>query len=313
VNASAAKVILHNSGAQAALIKQLRVHISKVWTPEGCHGAGPGTTSELYDFVLPGDIDNRRLPLAMSKDIDFEVNGQSNDRLAITVGEDYVGEAGWPWIVSASAELVLANGQSLRTGEFVLMNDSQVDRIAQLVEEGIQQGYNRADCVQRNMDLLEGVLRAPGDHAPSIRRLLDRLEDTGNGSMTDSSSETPNTPTTTTTNGDSGAWMAQLGSYPEATTTSDDLHAAVAGIEKRLGVEVQTARSSQYDSLKPGYWVVFYQGTFSNGHEALSFCSQHGVNNEDACVGRYFSSDESDSELTCRFSDPPHSDACVRP
>lgn len=312
VNVSAAKITLHNSGEQAALVKELRVHVSKFWAPEGCHGAGPGTTSVLYDFVVPGDIDPFSLPLTMSKNVDFEVAGQSNDRLAVTIGEEYIGEAGWPWIISASAELVLVDGKPLPTGEFILMNDSGVDRVIDLVNEGIQQGNSRADCVRRNMGVLEEALRAPGEHAPSIRQLLDRLESTGIGAMPDSNADTSDTPSATTEDADVGTWVAQLGSYAEATTSSDDLQAAVAGIEEKLGVDVQTAQSSQYASLRSGYFVVFYQGNFANGHEALSFCSQHGIADENACVGRYFSSDESDMELTCRFSDPPDSVGCVR-
>jgi hypothetical protein len=312
VNTSAAKIILRNSGSQAARITQLRVHISKVWVPEGCHGAGPGITSVLYDFVLPGDLTNSRLPLTMSKDIDFEVEGQSNDRLAVTIGEDYIGEAGWPWIVSASAELVLDDGKRLSTREFVLMDHNQVDHVVDLVQEGMQQGYSRADCVRRNMTLLEEALRAPGEHAPSMQRLLDRLKTTGIGSATGSSYTATAEPSATTGTRDSGMWVAQLGSYPEATSSSA-LEVAATGIEKKLGLEVQTARSGQYASLTPGYWVVFYENSFANGHEALSFCSQHGVTGEDACVGRYFSSEVSDRPLTCRFSDSPDSVACVRP
>jgi hypothetical protein len=162
------------------------------------------------------------------------------------------------------------------------------------------------------MTLFEEALRAPGEHAPSIQRLLDRLKKTGIGSTTDASSTATDAPSATTGNNDTDMWVAQLGSYPEA-TASGALQTAVAGIEEKLGVEVQTTRSSQYASLRPGYWVVFYKGSFADGHEALSFCSQHGVTDEGACVGRYFSAEESDSALTCRFSDSPDSVACVRP
>ena len=77
-----------------------------------------------------------------------------------------------------------------------------------------------------------------------------------------------------------------LSSLPEATTTQAQVNKAIADLESRLGVTVQTVSSSAYDSLTSGY---------------------------DGCVGRYFSSDRADFELDCHFSDPQRSPHCVRP
>ena len=107
--------------------------------------------------------------------------------------------------------------------------------------------------------------------------------------------------------------MAQLGSYPEATTTPAQLRDAVDQMEKRTGIELRTARSSDYGSLTPGYWVVFHPGEFVNGQESLAFCSAHGITGDNSCVGRYFSSSADHIGLVCRFSDPPGSASCVRP
>lgn len=306
VDAAAAKLVLHNSGEQAALVEELRVTVSKVWTPEGCHGAGGGITSVRYDFILPGDIRDRPMPLRLSKEIDFEVAGQSNDRLAITIGEEYFG-AGWPWIISATAELVLTDGRTVRTGEFVLMNHTGVDEVVALVEQDVVEGLDRGACVQRNIRTLEEALRAPGEHSPSIRSLLDRLAELGFTATATPGAVPPTAPAEVV------GWVAQLGSYPEATTTQDELRAAVDQLENRTGMDLQTARSSEYGSLTPGYWVVFHPGEFSNGQEALAFCSTHGITDDNSCVGRYLSSSADDSNLICRFSDVPGSASCVRP
>lgn len=305
----AAKIVLHNSGEQTALVDELRVHVSKVWAPEGCHGAGPGLTAVRYDFPLPGDILERTLPVTLTKDIDFEVAGKANDRLAVTVGEESLGEAGWPWLVSASAELVMVDGRTVRTGEFVLMNHTGVDRVVGLVAEGVRQGYNRGECVQRNIGMLEEVMRAPGEHSPSIRSLIARLAEMGFTATSfppDREEAVPVADPTLNT------WVAQLGSFPESSTSQEQLQEAVASIENRLGVEVRTARSSDYASLTPGYWVAFYPGSFADGHDAVSFCADRGVTDANSCVGRYFSGDRTDHPLTCRFGDPPDGRNCVR-
>jgi hypothetical protein len=306
VDAAAAKLVLHNSGEQAALVEELRVTVSKVWTPNGCHGAGGGITSVHYDFVLPGDIRERSMPLLLSKEIDFEVAGQSNDRLAVTIGEEYFG-AGWPWIISASAELVLTGGGSVRTDEFVLMNHTGADEVVALVEQDVAKGLDNGECVQQNIRTLEEALRAPGEHSPSIRSLLDRLAKLG---FTATATPGAVPPTAST---EAFGWVAQLGSYPESTTTQDQLDAAVAQLESRTGLTLRTARSSEYGSLTPGYWVVFHAGEFSTGQEALAFCSAHGITGDNSCVGRYFSSSADDSGLVCKFSDAPGSTSCVRP
>jgi len=292
VNVPAAKVILHNSGSRPALVRSLRLHVSKVWTPAACQGPGARVNTVLYDFTVPGNIDKSRLPLDLSQDIDFEVDPQSNDHLSITIGENHLGEAGWPMIVAASAELVLEDGSTLPTGDFVLMNGNQGDRVANLVKAD-----NKTPCVQDNIGLLQEAMRTPGKHTPAIERLLSRLQGKETGG----------------TSGASGTWVAQLASYPESTMSSTELKTVVSGMERRLGVQLQTARSSAYGSLNKGYWVTYYQGSFANGHEALTFCAEHGITDENACMGRYFSPAEADRSLLCRFSDPPDAISCKRP
>jgi hypothetical protein len=295
VNVPAAKIILHNSGDQSVLVRTLRVHVSRAWAPEACQGTGSRLNTVLYDFTLPRNIKKSRLPLDLSQDINFEVDPQANDYLAVTIGENNLGEAGWPMIVAATAELVLTDGTTLPTGEFVLMNGNQADRVANLVGAGTTP--DQAACVKRNVGVLQEALAAPGKHTGSIQRLLNRVQGKETG----------------TPSGASGTWVAQLGSYPESTMTSSELKTLVAGMERKLGVQLETARSSAYGSLNSGYWVTFYQGSFANGHEALTFCSEHGITGENACLGRYFSAAEADRSLSCRFDDPPDATSCKRP
>ena len=57
--------------------------------------------------------------------------------------------------------------------------------------------------------------------------------------------------------------------------------------------------SADYASLRSGYWVVYYAGSFSDGTEALAFCAAHGRTTADQCIGRYLSHNVSDFTYAC--------------
>jgi hypothetical protein len=306
VDAPAAKIILRNSGEQTALVRRIAVHISRVWAPESCGGGGPGATSVIYDFVLPGDIERQRFPLDMSRAVDFEVAGRSTDRLAVTIGEVELGETGWSWITAATAELELDDGRTIETDPFVLMNSATIERAVGTAQAGAADiSPDWRHCVQRNIALLEQALGTSGTHSPSIRQLHDRLRDLGYSSH---GFDPPGAPTSTP-----GRWIAMLSSLPEATTTPAQARKAAADLTNRLGVAVESVSSSAYASLTPGYRVLYHDDGFADGHAALAFCRAHGVANDNGCVGRYLSGDRQDSGLVCHFADPPGSPHCVRP
>ncbi|GGN19874.1 hypothetical protein GCM10011609_71190 [Lentzea pudingi] len=316
IQVSAAKITLHNQGAQPALIKETKVQVLDYWAPEGCHGAGPSRTSVLYDFTVPGDIKRSQLPLPLpSKKEDFEVAGQANDQLAITVGEEYVGEAGWPGIVSASAELVSIDGNVLKSDPFTLMNLNAVDRVIHLVKEGLGFGLDRSECIQKNIKLLEEAIDAPGDHSPSIDLLLSRLREIGYTSTSApiiSSAPEPTPPVPSVPLGE-GIWVAQLGTYSVGKVTEAQMLDIVGKLEQKTGTKITRVRSSAYGSLNPGYWFLYHEGErFKDGYGPLAFCISRGISDENECVGRYLSRSEDDKKYTCKFSTPQNSPNCIR-
>lgn len=316
IDVPAAKIILQNSGEQSALVREINVHVAKVWTPQACDGAGPALTSVIYDYVLPGDIDKQRFPLKLPKSVDFTVAGQSDDRLAVTVGEEQLGETGWAWITLASVEITLADGHSIMTDQFVLMNSSVIDQTLDLAQEDVafaqsdpEWAQPRIECIQGNFRMLEEALSVPVAHSPSVQVLLDGLKDLG---FTATELSTGPTPATETANPNLGTWVAQLASLPDATTTATQAQAAETELEQQLGIDLRLDTSSAFESLNPGYWVLYYPGDFADGHAALAFCINHGITDEQRCAGRYFSSDTSDKPLNCHFSNPHGSANCIR-
>ncbi|MCP2099911.1 hypothetical protein LV78_007915 [Actinosynnema pretiosum] len=314
-NAAAAKIILHNGGEQAELVKEVRVTVTKARRPEGCHGAGGAITSVLYDFILPGDIDTRTFPLRLpSKKVDFEVEGQANDRLAVTIGEEYMGEAGWPWLISASVELVTTADRTLKTDEFTLMDFDAVDRVVGVVDTGLRQGRDATACIQRNIRMLEEAVAAPGDYSKSVDTLIGKLGEIGYTKDSAPVTSSPASSGSVLVPPGSGRWVAQLGSYPESAVTDEQMNDVTANLERKFGADISRVRSSDYGSLNPGYWFLFYGGTeFKDGHEALVFCSERGIADENLCVGRYLSRSQGDGKLICRPSSPQGSPDCTRP
>ncbi|MEU9850867.1 protein kinase [Streptomyces sp. NPDC047985] len=100
----------------------------------------------------------------------------------------------------------------------------------------------------------------------------------------------------------SGRWIAQLHSEP--------ISAGVAVRDQRLAAvrrsvpEVEVLRSDDYASLRPGYWVFYAPGPFTDGRSALAFCAERGRTTANACIGRYLSANSADDALQCR---PPAS------
>ena len=82
-------------------------------------------------------------------------------------------------------------------------------------------------------------------------------------------------------------WIAQLASVP--------VSAGSAELQKELNqVRAQFPAaeyfvSSDYASLNPGYWVVYYLGSFSSGTQAIEYCAAHGRTSTNQCVGRFLS------------------------
>lgn len=108
-----------------------------------------------------------------------------------------------------------------------------------------------------------------------------------------------------------GVWMAQLASVP--------VGAGSAELQKQLGqvrAEIFGAQylvSSDYASLNPGYWVVYYLGSFSDGTQAIEYCAAHGRTSTNQCVGRFLSHDLRDKEYICVPPGGSQEKGCSRP
>ena len=95
----------------------------------------------------------------------------------------------------------------------------------------------------------------------------------------------------------SGIWIAQLASVPTS--------AGPAQLRKELDkikTEIPGAQyldSSNYTSLNPGYWVVYYTRSFTDGNQALRYCAARGRSTRNQCVGRFLSHDIRDKSYIC--------------
>ncbi len=58
-------------------------------------------------------------------------------------------------------------------------------------------------------------------------------------------------------------------------------------------------KSTDYASLNPYFWVVYYADGFSDGTRALGFCTAQGLTSRNQCLGRYLSHDRADFSYQC--------------
>ena len=108
-----------------------------------------------------------------------------------------------------------------------------------------------------------------------------------------------------------GEWIAQLASVP--------VNAGSAELQKELNQvrteipEAQYLASSDYASLNPGYWVIYYPGPFSDGTQAIEYCAAHGRTSTNQCVGRFLSHDLRDKTYICVPPGGSQEKSCSRP
>jgi hypothetical protein len=94
-----------------------------------------------------------------------------------------------------------------------------------------------------------------------------------------------------------GIWVAQLDSV-KVSSGRAALSSTLAKI--RLAVPgAQVLTSTNYASLVPNYWVIYYAGGFSDGTEALRFCATRGRTTGNKCLGRYVSHEAADGVYQC--------------
>ena len=93
-------------------------------------------------------------------------------------------------------------------------------------------------------------------------------------------------------------WIAQLHSEPVSSGTAvRDVR--LAKIRESVP-EAVFVRSDKYASLRPGYWVIYAPGPFTDGRAALAFCGERGLTTSTTCLGRYLSDDVADFDDQCR-------------
>lgn len=109
----------------------------------------------------------------------------------------------------------------------------------------------------------------------------------------------------------SAGWIAQLASIP-VSAGSAQLQQALNEIRTEIP-RAQYLNSSNYASLNPGYWVIYYMGPFNDGNQALYYCASHGRTNRNQCVGRFLSHDAQDRSYICFPPAGSQTAGCFRP
>jgi serine/threonine protein kinase len=108
-----------------------------------------------------------------------------------------------------------------------------------------------------------------------------------------------------------GTWIAQLGSVP-VSAGSSALQSELAQVWQQIP-GAQYLVSDDYASLRPGYWMIYYDGSFANGTEAVAYCAAHGRTTRNQCIGRFLSNNPADIIYMCYPPGGPGEASCYRP
>jgi hypothetical protein len=108
-----------------------------------------------------------------------------------------------------------------------------------------------------------------------------------------------------------GTWVAQLDSVPFS-AGNGALQSALTKVQAQVP-GAQYLASDDYASLRSGYWVIYYDGAFTNGTEAVGYCAAQGLTTSNQCVGRYLSNNPADITYICHPPGGPAEASCYRP
>jgi hypothetical protein len=106
-------------------------------------------------------------------------------------------------------------------------------------------------------------------------------------------------------------WIAQLASVP-VSAGSAELQKELSQVRAEIP-GAQYLASSDYASLNPGYWVIYYLGSFSDGTQAIEYCAAHGRTSTNQYVGRFLSHDLRDKTYICVPPGGSQEKGCSRP
>lgn len=296
--AAGAAITLRNSGQVPALLAKVKVEVLNLLSMEGCWGAGGVETTAEYDIRVPNDIASLAPPRYVEKQINFQVEGQKIDQLAITIGPTIEYDGRWPSIYVVDIWLVEQSRDEISAGRAVLMDTGYSDAILEYASSPENHfGDSVPSCISNNVILLDralGMVSKERQSAEAIA-LRDKLKSLGYGSNVRSPSAEVKPVA-----GDESAnsWILQLSSLP-LSLSSDEVERARADVEQKLDLPVRVLNSSAFASLNPGFWVLYNSGEYSNGTQALAACTAGAPTFEGQCVGRYLSHDAGDRAFVC--------------
>ena len=83
-----------------------------------------------------------------------------------------------------------------------------------------------------------------------------------------------------------GHWVVFLGSFSNPDNATNARSGFAASVP-----DASILHSDDYTSLLPGFWVVYVDRSFADPEATLSFCHSLGLNTDQACHGRYLSTE----------------------
>lgn len=93
------------------------------------------------------------------------------------------------------------------------------------------------------------------------------------------------------------SWIVKLDqTWADSGTAQRDQHLEAARAQVP---DAQVLLSTNFESMRAGYWVIYVPRSFDSGTEGIEYCAQLGRTTKGSCMSRYLSHDSAHQPLMC--------------
>lgn len=169
-------VQLQNKGGTPALITAAEVSVSYARKMQLCPGIGGELlyANALYDVRIPAfhlpSIPT--FPIKVTKELPFQVDPNSFDRLAVAIGPEEISSDDGPWVYILDVSLKMQNSEKVELGKFALLSPaSQLEALEKNILEFPAYGQEYAECHEKNWESVSEATNSGGEVAPALSSL----------------------------------------------------------------------------------------------------------------------------------------------
>jgi hypothetical protein len=167
---SAIDINLFNSGTAPGLITSADATFRQARELQNCSATGGESSLQArYDIKVPVEPNRTNVPFTVSRPMRFVVESNKQERLALTIGPEEIGDASWPWFYEVDITLRQSSGKDLEIQTVFLLENAYEQWLLLLTRDTPpDSGSEEVECVRKEAALLQRAVRTQGLHSPEL-------------------------------------------------------------------------------------------------------------------------------------------------